>query len=153
MKLQRWALSAEIISGFAVVITLIFLAIEIRSNTEAVRINTYDQLVADIADWDMLLATDNELGEAMMTRINEGIENMTDYQAFIDRRPGRSLYTIYERAFLQWEAGTITSRQFERFRSRICAIDLAESNPALDSNLRGATSQNFTEFRDQCVEN
>jgi hypothetical protein len=37
LKLERWALVAEIVSGVAVVATLIFLIIEIRGNSDAIR--------------------------------------------------------------------------------------------------------------------
>lgn len=37
MKLEKWALIAEIVSGVAVVATLIFLIIEIRGNSDAIR--------------------------------------------------------------------------------------------------------------------
>lgn len=40
MKLEKWALLAEIIGGLAVVVTLIILIFEIRGNTEEVRAAT-----------------------------------------------------------------------------------------------------------------
>lgn len=35
MKLEKWALVAEVVGGFSIVITLIFLLFEVRANTEA----------------------------------------------------------------------------------------------------------------------
>ena len=37
MKLEKWALIAEIVSSFAVVVTLILLVVELRDNTVALR--------------------------------------------------------------------------------------------------------------------
>ena len=152
-KLQNWALIAELTSGAAVVLSLVFLAVEIRSNTNAVKIDTYDQLVADAADWQMLIATDNELGEATRVRSSEGSDMLNEYQTFISERSGQSLYIIYERAFLQWDAGNITDVQFDRFRTQMCGNRGPRSGSTLDEALRRNTSRSFTEFRDRCREN
>ncbi len=40
MKLEKWALIAEVVGGLAVVATLIVLIAEIRSNTEAISAQT-----------------------------------------------------------------------------------------------------------------
>jgi hypothetical protein len=40
LKLEKWALIAEIIGGFAIVVTLIFLIVEIRGNSAAIRAAT-----------------------------------------------------------------------------------------------------------------
>jgi len=40
MKLEKWALVAEVIGGMAIVVTLVFLIIEIRGNSAAIRAAT-----------------------------------------------------------------------------------------------------------------
>lgn len=47
-KLQVWALTAEIISGVAVVATLLFLAFEMRDNTNAAQAQTFQTLMQEI---------------------------------------------------------------------------------------------------------
>ena len=46
MKLEKWALVAEIVSGFSIVITLIFLLFEVRANTEATLATTRQSLAS-----------------------------------------------------------------------------------------------------------
>ena len=46
-RLQHMALIAEVISGIAIVITLAFLAIEMRANTNAIRAQTYRRLCSN----------------------------------------------------------------------------------------------------------
>ena len=41
-KLADWASIAEIISGIAVVVTLIVLIVEVRDNTEVLRVSAYN---------------------------------------------------------------------------------------------------------------
>ena len=50
MKLEKWALIAEIIGGIAIVLSLVFVGIEIRRNTNAAYAATYDQILADHID-------------------------------------------------------------------------------------------------------
>ena len=53
-RLQKWALIAEVIGAVAVVISLIFVGIELRSNTEATRAATREAI--NQKDIDFLLA-------------------------------------------------------------------------------------------------
>ena len=47
-QLQKWALLAEVIGAAAVVITLIFLIVETRENTNAIQSQTYQALTAEL---------------------------------------------------------------------------------------------------------
>ena len=48
IKLQEWALFAEVLGGIAIVITLIFLVLETRANTNAIQVQTYQSLTAEL---------------------------------------------------------------------------------------------------------
>ncbi len=50
-QLQKWALGAEIAGAVAVVITLGFLAFQMRENTNAVQAQTYQALMQELNDW------------------------------------------------------------------------------------------------------
>ena len=47
MTLEQLASVGEIVSSVAVIISLVYLAIQIRSNTEAKRTSTYQAIVSD----------------------------------------------------------------------------------------------------------
>jgi hypothetical protein len=59
-KLSDWASIAEIISAGAIVVSLIFVGTEIRRNTEAEYLLSYDRLSAEMTNWRMTLATNPE---------------------------------------------------------------------------------------------
>ena len=149
-KLQKWALIAEIGSGIAVLVTLIVLVIEVRSNTDAIKTDTYDRLVAEVIDWNTTIATDNEVGDAMRVFNFEGSDSANESQRYIIQRFIRSLWMIYERAFLQWEEGNMSDAQFVRFRTPICRGLPEAIGLNLDIALRRQTSPSFSEFRDDC---
>jgi len=57
-KLQKWALIAEIVGGLAIVVSLVFLIIEVRGNSNLIRANAYDQNIQSLVDWRMWVISD-----------------------------------------------------------------------------------------------
>lgn len=58
MKLEKWALIAEIVSGAAIVVTLIVLILEIRTNTDAIRAQNRQSTAARAQELALVNATD-----------------------------------------------------------------------------------------------
>ena len=54
-QLQKWALGAEIAGAFAVVVTLGFVAFQMRENTNAVQAQTYQALMQELNDYRALM--------------------------------------------------------------------------------------------------
>ena len=54
MKLEKWALIAEIVGSFAVVVTLIILIVEVRGNTEELRAATLSDLAGRTQEMQLL---------------------------------------------------------------------------------------------------
>ena len=65
MKLEKAALVAEIISGVAIVVTLIVLVIEVRDNTDAMRAATRESLAERVERITMQVATDADFSEIL----------------------------------------------------------------------------------------
>lgn len=66
-NLQKWALIAEIVGGTAVIISLIFVGLEIRQsseetvqNTIALEVGAYQDLISQISDMNILIIQDPE---------------------------------------------------------------------------------------------
>lgn len=71
MTLDQLASIGEIVSGIAVIISLIYLAIQIRTNTEAERSATYQSIVSDFGALNNTMASTPELSHLFV----EGMEN------------------------------------------------------------------------------
>ena len=109
MKLEKWALVAEILSAVAVVMSLIFVGFQIRQgaeetalNTRAVQTNAYQGLITQISSSNTLLIENPELIE-LLQRAQRGEELSTS----IERRQVASyLLTSFrhgEMAYVQYE--------------------------------------------------
>lgn len=63
MKLEKWALIADVIGSVAIVVTLVILITEVRTNTELSRVAAYDAVTRDFDDSRTLSLADPELLE------------------------------------------------------------------------------------------
>jgi len=71
MTLQDWGALGELVGGIAVIITLIYLALQIRYNTAVVKTTNYLNLSRDSDDFSHMLAESEELNDLYL----KGSEN------------------------------------------------------------------------------
>ena len=89
----------EFIASLGVLITLIYLAIQMRQNTKAVRLNTAHSITEEWQDMFSLLASDQSLSEVFMEAAqNEELSGVSRlrYNTFMG-----SAMRAYENAYLQ----------------------------------------------------
>jgi len=104
MFLEYWANIFAIISGICVVISLVYLAIQIRQNTEAERTSTYQSIVSDFGNMNNNLAGNAELSHMFV----EALEN---YHNFNDEEKARisqmffQIFRMFENMFYQQKKG------------------------------------------------
>ena len=115
MNLQKWALLAEILGAFAVVLSLVFVGYQIKQgneetalNTQALELNAYQQLIERIADFNLstleypelrVVRAKVEVGETL-SQDEEDIFNAFLYLAY---RNGDLAYLQYQRGIIDEE--------------------------------------------------
>jgi hypothetical protein len=107
-RLSDWATIAEIISAIAIVVSLIFVGLEIRQNTNATYAASYDNLLADIVDWRIAAATNPEL--ARIVNEQNGAESLI-WEAALQN---------FERAYVSRVYGRLGDREWARFEQNLC---------------------------------
>ena len=80
--LQSWALIAEIVSGIAVLVTLVVLIFQVSENTEATIAATYDSLVADMSEKVFSRGMDAEMAEIQLILRTDGYDALSELQKF-----------------------------------------------------------------------
>ncbi len=148
--LNEFAKVAEIVASIAVIFSLFIVILEIRNNTQAVKIASYDSLVAATSEWTILNATDNEVSEMNFIVLTEGNDSLTPRQRRIRTDMNVALYQIYERAYIQWAAGNLEESQWERFRGQICVARPPAFYEHVAPRLETRVSSAFNEFRKSC---
>lgn len=120
-KLSDWASIAEIVSGIAVVLTLIFLIVGIRENTAVTRVSVYSDLTQEFSQTDML-----RIQDAGFARVVEAFfEETTEALDESDRRTAVAYVNVifrnYEKAYFSREYDIIGDEEWSRFEALICS--------------------------------
>ena len=115
MNLKKWALLAEVLGGFAVVISLIFVGLQVQQSNEqaalttnALRLTAYAQLVDGISDFNIQTLQNAEL-RSVRTKLEAGTqfdELNPDEQQIINA----FLFLAYRNgdlAYMQYSQGVI----------------------------------------------
>jgi hypothetical protein len=119
-KLSEWASIAEIVSGIAVVITLMFLIIEIHESTNVTRASMYASTLDSLIE--------NRSQQFQYPELNRIVEEFVDGEAADFEASERRLlipflqniFQIYEKAYFTREYDLLGESEWTRFERNIC---------------------------------
>lgn len=139
---------AEIVAGIAIIVTLAFLAYEMRSNTDAIRAQTYTDLMTQINDWRKLTVTDESLSALIDKRQSHGWEGLSSDE---ERRMWYReivLSGVYESAFYAKQRGILGDDEWMRFETVMCnRYGIGENwDPPGDRAMTDVLTPRFAEF-------
>jgi len=143
-KLQTWALLAEVIGGIAIIFTLIFVGLEIRSNTEVTRAENYANLLQQLSELRLSIASDPVLLEATelsRTYVSGSLSNIEFRRAFSILS---SVWGIFETAYFYNERGLLGPEEWSRFERSICAGN--DSSDAWEELVKPRVSEKFAYY-------
>jgi len=106
---------AEIISGAAVIVTLVFLIFEVRENSEMIRANTFDRNIESLIDVRMQIASNENSLQVMADHWGIEDPDMLRRQLYVV-----SIWSIYEKTYYSQQYGLVGTAEWERFETRIC---------------------------------
>ena len=121
MKLEKWALIAEIVGAVAIVVSLIFVGLQVRDAGNATYADTYDRLIGDLINWRVQVAT-----SPIALRGWEGVLNPDSEENHdpLIARAGTEITTavvqIWERAYFAHFYGRLNDAEWNRFKKAIC---------------------------------
>lgn len=136
MKLEKWANLAEIVSGFAILATLIVLVLEVRGNSNEIRAANRQSIAARAQELALTMSTDEFLGaidwyeidDLQLTQSERGrigaylgahFRNTEEaYLQFLDGRLDESYATTRQAQLLAMMDSELARTQFSRMRAR-----------------------------------
>jgi len=134
-RLRKWALLSEIISAFAVVVTIAFLAFQMMDNTNALRAQTYQELMRDVNNWRSTIRDSGLLSES---KVAEALAGGSSEEIGVIRLTWLELWGVYEAAFFARERGVLGDNEWRRFEFMICFSRSGRSSQAFwDSEFEG----------------
>ena len=107
----------EFVGAIAIVITLTYLAMQLRQNTRAARAQTVQDLNKGIANYLLVQAQSAELGSAWSKAVDGGNHCLSVEEEFYVRGFAAALVYSYQNSFDQARLGTLTDEQWEEYRS------------------------------------
>jgi len=124
-KLQEYALFAEVMGGIAVLITLIFLVIETRENTNAIQAQTYQSLTSELNDIRYMVISSG-FSETYLKYAKSGFVELSSIEAFEMLAFSQALWGVYESAFYAKERGVLGVDEYLRFQHAMCRNYVAD---------------------------
>ena len=122
MKLQKWALVAEIISGVAVAVTLVVLVIGVKENTAALRATaaaTSRDSLSSFSDLMLVLGTDRLELLARSVDAAAQLKDFTDTEQMWIEAFQRSFFRRVEAQYFQFRNGLMDEDAWQTVRHRV----------------------------------
>ena len=144
-----------LIANLSVVAGIVFLALELQQNTQAIQAQTRDSITEKQMTYLGWRATSPELAAVVAKVRSAGMDSLTDaefsqWQAYVF-----GLMREWENSFYQYERGLFTQGEFEArrqgWRNQMSIRPDAGPFRELWANGRGAFAPNFREVIDQIV--
>jgi len=146
MGLSQWANIAEVVSGIAVVFTLIFLVVGINENTEIARATAYESQITSLNDIRRTLVQDRELMLAWLAYQRGEIESLSEVDRVRVEYQVNILWAVYEKAYVSFRYGIIGIAEWNRFERLICQNSRLLRANAMESVVRPQLTEEFVTF-------
>ena len=149
-KLSHLASIAEIVSGIAVVVTLIMLIAGIRENTAITRAVAYDSQMDSLNEWRQNLSQDEQLSRLYQRFVDGGVAELTEDEQYRLFLVLNQLWGVYENAYYANRYGILGPSEWGRFERQICATrGNMEANLSISRRTWASSRQLLTdEFAD-----
>lgn len=139
-RLNKWAHLAEIVSGIAVVGTLIFLIFEIRENSDLIRANTFEHSIESLIDWRMQIVSNEQSLQTMADYWDSESPELLRRQLIVV-----NMWSIYEKTYYSQKYGLIGPAEWGRFERVICKY--TKSTPDFwKENVAKFLTEDFRDF-------
>lgn len=153
MKLERWASFAEIVSSVAVVVTLVFLVLGLRENSDIMRASSFASATDSLIDLNRDIMKDGELAYIFEAwRVND-VSHLDDRQMAQLAQMAVALFRTYEKAFIADRYDLLGPGEWRRFERTICVIYPGLSEAGMEELVRGSLTDDFVrQIEASCAE-
>ncbi len=150
MLLDQVANVAEIIAAALVIVSLIYVGIQVKQNTQAVRLSTVHNVTEEFRDWNNVLATNGGLAAILLKGMQspreiEGADKIR-YNCIL-----YSLFTSFENAYVQQKAGALDSDEWNGLRQSITDMSNIPGFRFYWDERKHWYGENFRQFMDTQV--
>ena len=149
MRLEKWTLLVESIGTLAIIVSLLFVAFEIRENTNATYAASWDALASSQIDWRLRIAANPKMREDWQLFIGRNSQRARGVSASdvdVSVYVGGALLLNYERAYFARQYGRLGEREWSRYQRSMCLASGALRGVVLESNF----TEEFWQYLQGC---
>ncbi len=152
MDMMELGAIGELVGGVAVVVTLGYLAVQIRQNTKSTRYLATQNLVAGQAEANFLFATHEDLAAIIQAGVvDNALEGMTPQDQFRFSSFMLGIYTQVDYAYHQYLDGQLDERYWRRWEQEIPLFLGSSGLAAWWARDKSRFSAEFVEYVDRRV--
>lgn len=111
---------AEIFGGLAIVLSLLFVGLEIRENNNLNRVEAYDRNIENLMEVRRDVFRDPEMAVLYMTWMNGSISTLSETDQFRIIHHTRNVFGNYEKAYFSYSLGIMGAPEWTRYERNIC---------------------------------
>jgi len=151
LKLVEYASIAEIIGAFAVVISLIYVGVQVNDSTSAVRAASANDVNVALQSWYLQIGSDQQTSELFYEALmsEEALSNKEEFQ-FLMMLHGAFL--AFQNSYLLAEEGTIDSELREAITAAIGGIKQLPGMRRYWRQRKSYLHSGFADYVDQLLE-
>ncbi len=154
MKLKEWAQLGEVVSSIAVLVTLIFVVLGVRDNTEATRAASYDRNIDSLNEWRLARYQNPDLARVTgIYYVNGTAEGLSEDDIAILLPYVRTQFSIYEKSYFANKNGYLGETEWTRFRTPMCGQYVRATENNLPLGLNALTEEFIIFMETECVSN
>ena len=121
MTLMEWGALGELIGGIAIIVSLIYVGLQIKQNTDALKLSTVRNTAEDLADLYLVPAQNSELADIFFRGLQdidalEGVDRLRLYGFF------HKFFRTYENAHYQFTRGALEKDPFRGITNQFIFI-------------------------------
>ncbi len=148
MDLSYYANLAEIFGTLAIVVSLIYVAIQVRQNTHTTRLATAQNISRDLQEANAIVASGTNMAEILLKGV-ENEANLTPPERVRLYFYLNVAYRVYENAYYQKQKGALDSYVWEGITSNMKVGKRASVYQAFWRDRKQLFSQEFQDFYDK----
>ena len=150
MQLEQLSYIAEITAAILVIVSLVYVGIQVRQNTAALKLSTAQNLSEDFTDIYLALSQNNDTAGIFQRGLQdydslESVEKVRFYAFF------HKFFRIYENAYYQYVNGALEEEPFEGISNQLVMLGSMPGLRSYWNDRKSFYNSRFQAFVDESV--
>jgi hypothetical protein len=121
MNLKKWALVAEVFGGLGIVISIVYLAVEVSRNTANTEVSNHLVIVGQLQNLRMVTIESSEFSDIRL-RGDADLANLDDIERLRYSDWAFNSLDLWESAFVMYDRGAIAEQAWAVYDSGWCSF-------------------------------